>query len=348
MADILPFLTSWFSETIAGSPIWAGIGLAAAVLVALFLLYRAMQIVFGVCRSISTSMAARRRRNTQGYGIAVAPMTGSKGNSQTKALIKALEDHLKAFTFGSPVEILKAPRLRAKGAKGLRASAVEWLERSSTDLIVWGHRRKGKSSPLIVDVLSLEGSLSPREAAHSEGFLPMITAANRETTARVSAYLIARTLQPGLGNATAFRAEKLEPVAAVLLECLADKDALPERTQLTLETDYAAMGLHIGGQQHLQNVVEMRRKRLVQADTLRPEIEVQARIDLGRALLIQSNETFDPVKVREAMDHLKIAVDKLKADPVLRLATATNQAVQQGQAMLANRKRFSVTGGSTI
>ena len=48
------------------------------------------------------------------------------------------------------------------------------------------------------------------------------------------------------------------------------------------------------------------------------------------------------------MDHLKVAVERLKSDQVLRLAQATNQAVQQGQAMLANRKRFSVTGGSTI
>ncbi len=75
---------------------------------------------------------------------------------------------------------------------------------------------------------------------------------------------------------------------------------------------------------------------------------MHARIDLGRALLGLAAINFDPVRVREAMDHLKIAVDMLKSDEVLQLAQITNQAVQQGQAMLANRKRFSVTGGSTI
>ena len=47
-------------------------------------------------------------------------------------------------------------------------------------------------------------------------------------------------------------------------------------------------------------------------------------------------------------NHLKIAVERLKVDPILQLAQATNQAVLQGQEMLSNRKRFSVTGGSTL
>ena len=48
------------------------------------------------------------------------------------------------------------------------------------------------------------------------------------------------------------------------------------------------------------------------------------------------------------MDQLQLAVERLKTDPIMRLAQATNQAVQQGQTMLANRQRFSVTGGSNV
>jgi len=153
-------------------------------------------------------------------------------------------------------------------------------------------------------VLSLEGSLSPSEAVHSEEFLPYISSDNAHTTSRISAYLIARALQPGLADATAFRAEKLAPVADILFECLQDKDDLPERTVTTIETDYCAMGLHLGSVQHLTNVINLRRKRLAASTAVPINVELQSRIDLGRALLDISKSNFDPVRVREAMDHL--------------------------------------------
>jgi len=340
--------TEWFNTVIAGSTIWSGIGFGAAALFALFALYLLLKGIAAVFAILLNSLASRKRRSTQGFGIAIAPIVGPSGAHQTKAVITALEQYLGLFTFGSPFEIVRAPRMRAKGAKGLRAAAINWLEKSSTDLVLWGHRDRGKQQPSQVEVLSLGGSLPPSDAMHSEGLLPLIDKANQETTSRVVAYLVARALQPGLGDGTAFRAEKLEPVAAILRDCLQDRDTLPERTQLTLETDYCSMALALGTEEHLGRVIEFRRRRLAAEEVLQPAFEVQARIDLGRGLLMQSQKNFDPVRVREAMDHLKLAVERLKVDPVLQLAQATNQAVQQGQAMLANRKRFSVTGGSTI
>ena len=344
----LSSLIVWFTTTISGSLIWGAIGFAAAVLFAIYLLYQVIRIGRRVSQSLSTALASRKRRSTQGFGIAISPIAGPKGGAQTKAIISALQAHLDQFTFGSPFEIVRAPRLRAKGAKGLRAAAITWLEKSSTDLVLWGHRAGGKTEPNQVEVLSLGGSLPPSEAMHSEGFLPEITKTNQETTARATAYLIARALQPGLADGTAYKAEKLAPVAAVLLLCLDARSDLPERTQQTLETDYCSMALALNTEEHLARVIEFRRRRLSSEEALAPAFEVQARIDLGRALLQVSQNNFDPVRVREAMDHLKVAVERLKSDPILRLAQATNQAVQQGQAMLSNRKRFSVTGGSTI
>jgi len=341
-------LIEWFNANIAGSAIWSGLGLATAILAVLFAIYLLIRACAQLVTLVSTAMASRKRRSTQGFGIAIAPLIGPRGAKQTKAVIAALEDYLALFTFGSPFEIVRAPRIRAKGAKGLRSSATTWLEKSSTDLILWGHRKRGKSTPTKVEVLSLGGSLKPNDAMHSEGLLPFIDKANPEATSKAVAYLVARALQPGLADGTAFRAEKLEPVADILMACLQERDSLPERTQLTLETDYCSMALALGGSEHLSRVIELRRRRLAGEEPLLPAFEVQARIDLGRALLHQAQSNFDPVRVREAMDHLKLAVERLKGDPILQLAQATNQAVQQGQAMLANRKRFSVTGGSTL
>ena len=348
MPDQLSPLTEWFNATIAGSALWSGLGLLAVSLVGLYLIVLFGRAVATGVGMLTTSMASRKRRSTQGFGLAVSPLSGPNGSQQTKAIITALETHLEQFMFGSPFEIVRAPKLQAKGAKGLRASATSWLEKSSTDLIVWGYRPRGKDEPSRVEVLSLGGSLPPSDAMHSEGLLPVITKANEETTSRTVAYLIARALQPGLSDGSAFRADKLAPVADVIMACLQDEGALPARTRNTLATDYCSMALALNTEEHLNRVVELRRRRLASEDALSPADEVQARIDLGRALLLLSNSNFDPVRVREAMDHLKVAVERLKADPILRLAQQTNQAVQQGQAMLSNRKRFSVTGGSTI
>ncbi|MEL6723734.1 MAG: hypothetical protein AAFP81_18235 [Pseudomonadota bacterium] len=344
----LSLLTEWFNSTIAGSPIWSAVGFAAIILAALYVAYLVIRVLMALGTRMSTALASQKRRSTQGFGIAISPLKGPKGAAQTKAIIAALEEHLSLFTFGSPYEIVRAPKLRVKGSKGLRAAATGWLEKSSTDLIMWGYRPSGKEQPAEVEVLSLGGSLPPSDAMHSEGLVPFISNTNKETTERAVAYLVARAMQPGLADGTAFRPDKLEPVAEILMACLQERDHLPERTLHTLESDYCSMALALETSTHLQRVVELRRGRLASDEPMHPTFEVQARIDLGRALLMQSKVNFDPVRVREAMDHLKIAIDRLKNDPILRLAQATNIAVQQGQAMLSNRKRFSVTGGSTI
>ena len=348
MPNQLSSLTEWFNTAIAGSALWSGLGLLAVCLVAVYLVILAVRGAAALISLVSIDMASRKRRSTQGFGLAISPLSGPKGAQQTKAIISALETHLEQFMFGSPFEIVRAPKLQAKGAKGLRSAATDWLEKSSTDLIVWGYRPSEKTDPSRVEVLSLGGSLPPSDAMHSEGLLPLITKENEDTTARTVAYLIARALQPGLSDGTAFRADKLAPVAAIIMTCLEDENALPARTRKTLETDYCSMALALNEETHLTRVVELRRRRLAGEEALVPTEEVQARIDLGRALLLLSNNSFDPVRVREAMDHLKVAVERLKVDPALRLAQQTNQAVQQGQAMLSNRQRLSVTGGSTI
>jgi hypothetical protein len=341
-------LIDWFNATIAGSPLWSGIGFAAASVLGLVAVWIAGRALVRGLRALTDSLASRKRRSTQGFGIAVAPIVGPGGNAQTKAVHRALEAHLGLFTFGSPFEVVKAPRIRTKGAKGLRSSAIRYMERSSTDLVLWGSRSGGKQQPSEIEILSCSGSLAPADALHFEGYFPVLNAQNQKITSRIVAYLVARALQPGLADGSAFKAEKLEPVADLLVECLNDTEALQDRTRRTLEHDYSSMALHIGGEAHLKRVVELRRKRLSSGETLPASFAVHARIDLGRALLGLSAINFDPVRVREAMDHLKVAVEMLKADPILQMAQQTNQAVQQGQAMLANRKRFSVTGGSTI
>ena len=343
--DFTTRLIDWFNQTIAGSPLWAGAGLAAAAIVALFLVWLVLRFVFRVARSIGHAMAGRKRRHTQGYGLGVAPFVGAKGNAMAKALRVALQEEMKHFSFGAPYEVIKAIAPKATKKLGLRDVARKWLTRASADLIVWGYRERGPKAPLVLDILSCEGSLSPAEAQQTRVYLPHDYAKTSETVRRAGAYLVARALQPGLARATAFRAEKLAPVAEILADILAHPGSLPAQTLSMLETDYCAMALHIGSDSGLEQVAKLRRKRLSDGAVPDTETQIAARIDLGRALLGISAKAFDPARVREAMDHLKAAVELLKLNPTIQLANHTTNAVQKGQAMLSARRRFSVTSG---
>ena len=341
-------ITNWFTQNVAGSQLWAAIGLAAVAAAGLAVAWVILRGLMRLIGSISSSISSRRRRQTQGYTIGVARFAGARGGKLAKALIQTLQDDMSEFSFGAQYEVIKAPAPIATQKQGLRDVARRWLGRASSDLIIWGYRGRGSSAPLHLSILSCEGSLTPAEAQETQVMLPGDFAKASDIVRKAGAYLVARALQPGLARATAFRAEKLEPVADVLAKCLANPGSLPDETISLLETDYCAMGLHIGTEDHLIHVAELRRARLASEQQLDTETQIAARIDLGRALLGMSAKAFDPARVREAMDHLKAAVELLKLNPTIQFANHTANAVQQGQALLQARQRFSVTGGGGV
>ncbi|GAB5457864.1 MAG: hypothetical protein Hens3KO_08940 [Henriciella sp.] len=341
-------LIDLFNKFVAGSPIWAGIGLAATIVAAMVILWISLRLILGVFGSFAALLARRKRRQTPGYVLGVARFNGGRGKATTKALITTLKNDLNLFSFGAQFEVIEAPTPKATKRLGLRDVARGWLKKASGDLIVWGHRDSGPKAGFLIDILSCEGSLTPAEATQTRVQLPRDYAKSTPLVRRAGAYLVARALLPGLSRGTAFKPEKLLPVADFLAELLTEPGSLSEQTIGLLETDYCAMALHIGTDEHLHRIVTLRRQRLLAERPLETETLIAARIDLGSALLALAGQNFDPTQVREAMDHLKIAIDLLRENPTIQLAGQTSNAVQQGQAMLQARQRFSVTGGSGI
>lgn len=345
LTEYLSVMTGWFDQYVSGSPAFAAIGFAAIGVVCAAVAWTVLKgCVIGV-RRFFRWVSSFRNEGWQGYGLAVAPLKGPGGAKVSKALRVAMEKDFALFSFGAPYTILSARTPKATKTKGLRDAATSWLKREDGDLIAWGHRPSSKKQPIQIDILSREGNKPADEAQYSRVQLPRNFVKAPDDVQRVAVYLIARALQPGLAQATAFKAEKIEPVADFLASALLVRDKFPEQTQSVLETDYCAMGLHINSHGHLQRIVSLRRARLAGDGVLPLEEQIAARIDLGRALLALSEHNFDPTRVREAMDHLKVAVDQLKYHPTIKIATATTLAVQKGQSMLSNRRRFSVTGG---
>jgi len=316
LTEQLSFLTGWFDQYVSGSPAFSAIGLAAIGVVCAALVWTLLKsCVIGI-RRLFRWVSAFRNEGWQGYGLAVAPLKGPGGARASKILRAAMEKDFALFSFGAPYTILTARTPKATKTKGLRDAATSWLKREDGDLVTWGHRPSSKKHPIQIDILSREGNKPAEEAEYSRIQLPRNFSKASADVHRVAVYLIARALQPGLAQATAFKAEKIEPVADFLASVLSIRDDLPEQTGALLETDYCAMGLHINSHEHLQRIVSLRRARLAGEGTLPLEEQIACRIDLGRALLALSEHNFDPTRVREAMDHLKIAVDQLKYHPL--------------------------------
>jgi hypothetical protein len=97
----------------------------------------------------------------------------------------------------------------------------------------------------------------------------------------------------------------------------------------------------------LDRVIALRREHLtegaVQAD---PERAIQARMDIGRALLARASKKFEPELIREAIGYLSQVVEALRADPSIMRAQEASDAMFKAQSLLETRKRFAVNFGT--
>jgi len=338
-------LADWYGQTIATSSLWATIGFTAALIVLALVLWITVSIVWRQISRMTQAIRRKKRQDAQGYFVAIAPIKGSKGKASSRALMDNLQRHIANFSFGAPIEVVSAPNPRVTAKFGKRDAARNWLRDNGCDLIAWGHREGGKVSPIILDVLSRQGSLTAKEAKYHRIALPPRLDDATETEQIAAAYMLARALQPGLADATSFRPEKLHGAAKVLSKCIAAPDDLPEETLSVMETDYCTMALHLGDDAHLEEVVRLRRARLGRDEEDNTQTKIVTRINLGQALIKLCETQFDVARMREGMDHLKIAIDLLRDNPTLQLATQATLTAQQGQSMLQARSRFSVMGG---
>jgi hypothetical protein len=73
---------------------------------------------------------------------------------------------------------------------------------------------------------------------------------------------------------------------------------------------------------------------------------IQAKLELGRALIVRAEKQFDQNVVKEAIGHLAQAVEGMRTDPAIQRAQAASDALFKAQTMIENRKRFSLNFGS--
>ncbi|WP_291200898.1 hypothetical protein [Hyphomonas sp.] len=344
---------TWLKTNVPGAEWLALFGAGMAVLAGLYLLVKVAGGLIRLCGNVMNVTRAARAKASRapGFRILIAHPAGSSAGRTSKWLSGALSRHLPVFAFGAPFSLVPMGRLNGGLGTEPVARARKRMATADADLFVWASRQGKGERGLEVHGLSRGGGLSAADARLFTIALPGSRKAQTEDVARLAAYLIAKQLQPALSDPQAFRAEKIRDLANELESVLANDLPVSQTLRSEIEADFCAAGVRVaedlGELSALDKVIAMRRGHLeaasLTADTGRI---IQAKLELGRALIVRAEKSFDQNVVKEAIAHLAQAVEGLRSDPVIQRAQSASDALFKAQAMIESRKRFSLNFGS--
>lgn len=353
IASWLETADKWLKTHVPGAEWLALFGAAMVVLAAIVVVCRLIAGLGRLASNLSNASRAARAKASKspGFRILMARPAGSGGGSTAKWLNAALRDNLPVFAFGAPFSIVPMGQINGGLGSASIARARKRMATADADLFVWASRQGKGDRGLELHGLSRGGGLTAADARLFTIPLPGARKAQTADVARIAAYFVAKHLQPALSDPQAFRAEKMRDLA-VELDGLLDRP-LPVSASLRgeMESDFCAAGVRIaeelGELSALDKVISLRRGHLeaasLAADTGRI---IQAKLELGRALIVRAEKQFDQNVVKEAINHLAQAVEGLRGDPAIQRAQSASDALFKAQAMIETRKRFSLNFGS--
>lgn len=333
---------------------WLGVfGAAMALAAALFVTFRLLRGLASMAGGMLNAAKARSAKASKapGFRILVASPAGLGAGSTGKWLGAALNTHLPVFAFGAPFSLVSMGQIKGGLGTASVAQARKRMATADADLFVWASRQGKGARGLELHGLSRGGGLSPADARLFTIALPGAPKAQTDDVGRVAAYLVAKQLQPALSDPQAFRAEKIRELADELDSVLAGNPPVSSTLLNEIEADFCAAGVRVaeelGELSALDKVIAMRRRHLdlaaLTADTGRI---IQAKLELGRALIVRAEKQFDQAIVKEAIGHLAQAVEGLRSDPAIQRAQSASDALFKAQAMIESRKRFALNFGS--
>jgi hypothetical protein len=261
------------------------------------------------------------------------------------------------FAFGGSVTPINAPVSaeewledgQSRQGKRVFARLLNDLKRTDAEVVLTGRTvpRRGKE-PQKTEIL-IQAAERPGRPAAPPRRLTLTGAPTSwlEAEGDALAYILAKVLQPALGNPADFRVERLRPIVERLEVLSVSPLALDDATKSELADDFAVGALRIGegmDQAAWLEKAALARTRML-ATTERSENLtrwVAAKVDLGRATALLCETRFDPVKMQEAIAHLKEGVEALRVTEPLQLAEGASRALQRAERTLADRRRFSI------
>ncbi|MFN7056934.1 hypothetical protein [Hyphomonas sp.] len=342
---------NWLRANLPGSE-WlalAGAAVCAIAFVFLFVLFaRRAGLALASLGEASRARAAKASK-APGFRLMICPPPGKRkiGNW----INASLREHLPVFSFGAPFSVVGLGAMRGGLETKTVKRARQLMRLADADLFVWSAVEGRGETGLELYGLSRGGGLSAAEARLFTIALPASRKTHNDVLARAMVYLLAKQLQPALSDPQAFRAEKIQLLAAELGRVLDGQPAVSQRLRSEIEADFCASGVRVaedlGDLTALNQVIVMRRQHLEAASAAADTgLIIQARLDLGRALIVRAERQFDQNLVREAILQLSQAVEGLRADAAIVRAQAASDALFKAQSMIESRKRFSLNFGS--
>jgi hypothetical protein len=353
VTDWLTTAEAWTGAHMRETRYLAALGVVLGALLAVFLLIVILRFAVRVFRRLGDLGTAGKLRTDKspGYRIVLARPAGQARTATLKWLDSALQEHLASFNFGAPFKIARMSVLKDGLAPQTIARARRRMAASDADLLVWGERKGRKEDGLVLHGLTRGGGLTAAEAKLFTLRLPARQTALEGQMQKIAAFLLAKQLQPALSSPQSFRPEKISQLAEALSGMLDHDGPMPLAVRNEIEGDFCASAVHVaeeaGDLAGLDRVIALRREHLtegaVQAD---PERAIQARMDIGRALLARAAKKFEPELIREAIGYLSQVVEALRADPSIMRAQEASDAMFKAQSLLETRKRFAVNFGT--
>ena len=353
VTDWLTMAEAWTGAHARETRYLAALGLVLGILLAAALLVLVLRFGVRTLRRIRDAGAAGALRTDKspGYRIVLAKPSGRARGATLKWLDAALQEHLAAFNFGAPYKIARMSVLKDGLAPKTISQARRRMAAADADLFVWAERKGRKDDGFALHGLTRGGGLSATDAKLFTVRLPARKTALEGRMPEIAAFLLAKQLQPALGNPQSFRAEKISLLAEALSGMLDHDGPVPVGVRNEIESDFCASAVHVaeeaGDLAGLDRVIALRREHLAEgAAQANPARAIQARMDIGRALLARAAKKYDAELVREAIGHLSQVVEALRADPSIMQAQAASDAMFKAQSLLETRKRFAVNFGT--
>ncbi len=346
---LLDAFIAWLEDTVLPSSILAALGFCVLLVMGLAL---SVWLLRGVGRMVfarRTQPLGRIRRTPglPGHRVLMGAIEGAGGRDLEDSLRDALEAHLPAYTFGAHTQVFRASSPRGRPDGVVLRQARRALRKSGADMFVWGVRRDDGPDGLVLFGVARGGAVNAEQAEPFAFYLPGGLEGHTSPEARASAYLLAKKLVPALGRPDAFRAERIAEVGEILDALLEANLAMAPSVRRDLEQDFTAIALYLADQEGhadwLDKVIARRRATL---EALKDEPDtmalLDARLDLGQALLKRAERQFDPVVLREATVNLSTVVEALRSHDILRKAQRAADGLARAQSMVETRRRFAV------
>lgn len=320
----------------------------AAILISLFWILTGMMKASRTARMALRAQALKRTKDHRAL-VLIAEVGGGGLRQELK---EAVEDNFGLFSFEQDVQVDLFPlALRALPANAHPEArrrnameAIEALERSAADVIVWGRRNLFGKLDLRITTMPAYG----RTPEVQEVQLGWRVGRPDELVQRALGFALARRARPVLNRPQDYKPERLQPIVEALDRMIdASPDEISDSLLMDILNDYASGALSLGERgghvRWLQKSLDARQRYLDKVDrTTDPAAWGAAQQEVGRALTALGEREGARDKLEEGVARLRIAMDALRSTDSLQQAEVALRALQRAEQTLQQRRRIGL------